>query len=255
MKTRTCILISIIVLSCLLNAAAPSTYGQAASVTRVRFARSQSSVTINSYLSRNRIYPIYVVSAKGGDQLYVRISAQWGGGIRLPFIINNPSGKPIAANENYDVNVAIRESGNYRIAIDSQSWLYKELQNGVRVPFELFIRINPTSGGVKQAASNPSRSWDAFWSRFSAAIRNKNRAAIKSMASSRFDLPNIDNTVSGWIRNLDRNNLWSLVQNSVNKGTTSCDSVDGRPCRCTRDNHLYFVFENGRWRFSGVGGV
>lgn len=100
-----------------------------------------------------------------------------------------------------------------------------------------------------------SQDWDAFWSRFSAAVRNKNRMAIKSMASSRFDWQAIDNSIGAWIRNLDRNNLWYLVQNSVNKGTMSCDPIDGRPCRRTRDSHLYFVFEHSRWHFSGIGGV
>lgn len=138
------------------------------------------------------------------------------------------------------------------VYINTQPWVNNMLAlNATRV-----IKLDGQTGPKNtQQASPQSSNWDTFWNAFSAAVRNKNRAAIRSMASSRFDLPNIDNTVSGWIRNLDRNNLWYLVQNSVNKGTTSCDPIEGKPCRCTRDLHLYFVFENGRWHFSGVGGV
>jgi hypothetical protein len=103
--------------------------------------------------------------------------------------------------------------------------------------------------------SRRNSDWDRFWNRFSAAVRNKNRAAIKSMALDRFDWQALDNTVGAWIRNLDRNNLWFSVQNSVNRGTTSCDAINGRSCRCTRDNHLYFVFKDNRWHFSGIGGI
>jgi hypothetical protein len=113
----------------------------------------------------------------------------------------------------------------------------------------------PSSLAPTRAPSKENRDWDKFWNRFSAAVRNKNRAAIKSMASSHFDWIAIDNSIGAWIRNLDRNNLWYLVQNSLSKGTMSLDSVDGKPSRCTRDGHLNFVFENGTWRFSGIGGV
>lgn len=115
--------------------------------------------------------------------------------------------------------------------------------------------IPSTVASTAGVGSKGNSDWDAFWSRFSAAVRNKNRAAIKSMASNDFDWIAADNSIGAWIRNLDRNNLWYLVQNSVSKGTMSCDSVDKKPSRCTRDGHLIFVFKNSTWHFSGIGGV
>jgi hypothetical protein len=106
----------------------------------------------------------------------------------------------------------------------------------------------------KRTTETANKTWDAFWSKFSTAVKNKNKATIKSLASSRFTWHDADDTVSAWLKNLDSSKLWYLVQNSVKKGTMTYDSGEKKPWQVTRDNHLLFVFENGSWRFYGIMG-
>lgn len=115
----------------------------------------------------------------------------------------------------------------------------------------LFLLLVPTLAYSQSAAD---KSWNAFWSRFSTAVKTKNRAAIKSMASTRFTWHDVDDRVSAWLKNLDKSRSWYMVQNSVDKGTVPYNSGERKPWRVTRDDHLLFVYEGGRWRFYGIMG-
>lgn len=122
--------------------------------------------------------------------------------------------------------------------------------------FLLLFLIVPSASFAqsKRTTETANKTWEAFWNKFSAAVKNKNKPTIKSLASSRFTWHDADDTVSAWLKNLDSSKLWYLVQNSVKKGTTPYDSGEKKPWRVTRDNHLLFVFENGSWRFYGIMG-
>ena len=107
---------------------------------------------------------------------------------------------------------------------------------------------------VSFAQNSADKSWNTFWVKFSTAVKTKNRTAIKSMASKRFTWHDADDTVSAWLQYLNQSKLWYLVQNSVNKGTMAYNSGEKKPWRVTKDNHLLFVFENGKWKFYGIMG-
>ncbi len=96
----------------------------------------------------------------------------------------------------------------------------------------------------KRTTQAANKTWNAFWSRFSTAVKNKNRAAVKAMASSRFTWHEAyDDSVSAWIQNLDKNKLRHLVQNSVKKGTVSYDAGEKKPWRVTSDNHCFLCLK------------
>ena len=100
-------------------------------------------------------------------------------------------------------------------------------------------------GATKQAAS---KSWNVFWAKFTKAVNNKSKKQVAALTARDFTRSR-DETIYQWLEHQS----WRNIQNSVNKGTKPHGvSGDGSEIyRITRNNHLLFVFANGRWAFFG----
>lgn len=123
----------------------------------------------------------------------------------------------------------------------------------LRLLFLMVFLLIPaiTFAQTSQKTAIAEKSWNAFWMKFRTAVKTKNRAAIKAMALQK-DFEDGTETVDDWLRNVDTNNWWYLVRNSVDKGTGHYrENGSGRPARQTRDHHLHFVYTKNGWRFKG----
>lgn len=98
--------------------------------------------------------------------------------------------------------------------------------------------------------SSAAPGWDAFLAKFRAAVKSRNKVAIKAMASKTFE--GYTETVSEWLRRLDEEDHWYMLENALEKGTIAYREIGtGRPARATQDHQFFFVYENHRWRFDG----
>lgn len=104
----------------------------------------------------------------------------------------------------------------------------------------LFVSI---SGFAQTSAAD--RSWNAFYTKFSNAIKTKNRSAIRAMADKGFGGRCANVSVNEWMKGLDSQKLWGEVIKSINKGTTVSSDRKER----IADNYLIFRFINGKWTF------
>ena len=122
----------------------------------------------------------------------------------------------------------------------------------IRLLFLLVLMVVPPVAFSQSAAE---KSWRPFWTQFSAAVRAKNKAAVKRLMSSERDFfsGGGGETRDQWLQMLDDNKLWGLVQKSVAKGVIPYNE-SGRIGRITKDRHLIFQYIGGRWRFVGVMG-
>ena len=112
------------------------------------------------------------------------------------------------------------------------------------------------SAAFAQTNAAANRSWPGFWRQFTAAVKNKNRAAIKRLMSSEADFISVGGIASrnDFLRMFNDKSYWRDVQDSVDKGTVSYTSEKGRSARRTRDRYLTFEYIGGRWRFIGLMG-
>lgn len=99
------------------------------------------------------------------------------------------------------------------------------------------------------------KSWRPFWTQFSAAVKAKNKVAVKRLMSSERDFfsGGGGETRDQWLQMLDDNKLWGLVQKGVAKGVIPYNE-SGRIGRITKDRQLIFQYIGGKWRFVGVMG-
>ncbi len=96
--------------------------------------------------------------------------------------------------------------------------------------------------------ADASRSWNAFWTKFSAAINAKNKSAVKSMMVAERDFDSAGGeTRDQWLASV----RWAELKQSVRKGV-KVRNYDGKPGRISKDNYLLFAYVGGRWRFMGV---
>jgi hypothetical protein len=100
------------------------------------------------------------------------------------------------------------------------------------------------SAATKKAAS---KSWNAFWTKFSTAVKTKNRKAFISLAIKGFEDPGGFN-IEQWLDSTS----WSRLRNSVNKGTKDYSPGSKKVMRITRNRDLIFVYEKKGWRFLGA---
>jgi hypothetical protein len=117
---------------------------------------------------------------------------------------------------------------------------------------------NKCPSSIQRAPRNRSKQqeWNSFWSTFRAAVSNRDRAALVTMMSARFDSGG-DGAYSpdAWIKLMDRNSFWPMTQKAVSSGTRLSRANNGRPIRVTND--MYLFFERGpdaRWRWAGIVG-
>lgn len=106
-----------------------------------------------------------------------------------------------------------------------------------------------------QAKNNADKSWQPFWTEFSAAVNKKNKAGVKKLMSQEKDFfsGGGGETRDEWLQMIDEQRWWGRLQKSVRLGTKPYN-YDGRPSRITKDNHLIFVYIGRQWRFVGLMG-
>lgn len=110
----------------------------------------------------------------------------------------------------------------------------------------------PASAFAQKASAD--KSWQSFWTQFSAAVKKKSPAALKRLAAPKANFSNGGGLESPaeWIAIIQKDNLWNEYQSSVAAGTKSfrCETT----CRMTKNQHLMFEVIGGRWRWTGLVG-
>jgi hypothetical protein len=108
---------------------------------------------------------------------------------------------------------------------------------------------------VASAQSAAEKSWKPFWTRFSSAVKSRDKVAVKRLMSSEKDFfsGGGGDTRDQWLQMLDDSKLWGEVQRSTAKGVVAAN-VAGRIERITKDRNLIFQYIGGRWRFVGIMG-
>lgn len=95
-----------------------------------------------------------------------------------------------------------------------------------------------------------NKSWNAFWTKFSAAAKAKNVSALLRLSVSENDFSN--GGAAGNRRQLIGESL-GLIKDSVSRGTMPYTD-SRRPARITKNNALIFEYINKRWWFIGFMG-
>jgi hypothetical protein len=101
---------------------------------------------------------------------------------------------------------------------------------------------------IAPKVANASQDWGVFWSRFSTAVRNRNRAAILALAidSSRFERDAGEDSREDWA---DR------IAGRENKYFVSILNSGFKPLnggKITRKGCLWFKFIDNRWYWAGT---
>jgi hypothetical protein len=116
------------------------------------------------------------------------------------------------------------------------------------------IRDNsPQSEGIAPRRASISQDWDTFWTAFSAAVRNRDRTALKRMMSSPFEGGGAMLSPDEWIKIIDQvrdgETGWPQLRKSVASGTKPIGNYGRRPQRITNDGYLIFeLATDGKWR-------
>ena len=104
--------------------------------------------------------------------------------------------------------------------------------------------------------SSNHQDWNSFWRAFRTAVNDRNRVALITMMSPRFDSGG-DGAYSpdAWVKLMDRNSFWRMTQKAVSSGTRVSRANEGRSIRITNDAYLFFDRgPDARWRWAGVVG-
>lgn len=93
--------------------------------------------------------------------------------------------------------------------------------------------------------------WDAFWTKFSAAVnqRDKNAMIALSLQTNEFFDGGGGGTAAQWINTADEE-TWKYWQKAITKGTKVFEKTQ----RITKNDYMYFDFKNGNWFWAGVVG-
>jgi hypothetical protein len=108
--------------------------------------------------------------------------------------------------------------------------------------------------------ADANRAWQRFWHQITAAIKKKDRVALRKMMPKNFDDGGGGLTPSEWLKFIDENERrgsWSDLQKSFARGTVINKNwpSKGIPTRITKDNRYFFEFrKDKRWYFGGVVG-
>lgn len=103
-----------------------------------------------------------------------------------------------------------------------------------------------------QAQTVATKSWPAFWTKFTTAINKKDTTSLRKMMSDDFFDGGGGGTASQWLESMQTNNSWTFYKPIVAKGTKT-DTCD-IPCRSTKDGYLLFEYRKNKWLWVGLGG-
>jgi hypothetical protein len=111
----------------------------------------------------------------------------------------------------------------------------------------MFLLPNAAPAQSRQTpAAAAQKSWNAFWAKFSRAVKNKDRQTIIALTSKKFFSAGGE-TIEEWISEPS----WAELEESVNAGTKDFRENKKEIWRITHDNYLLFVYEKKGWRFYG----
>lgn len=117
----------------------------------------------------------------------------------------------------------------------------------------IFLLILPTAlaQNSNSTSAQANRTWPAFWRQFGAAIKTKNRVALKGLMApeGEFFSGGGGETRDEWITMIG----WKRLRTALTIGTMPYNKGQN-PGRITKDKGLIFEFVSGRWRFTGVMG-
>ncbi len=99
------------------------------------------------------------------------------------------------------------------------------------------------SAATKKAAS---KNWNSFWTKFSTAVKNKDRKTFIALTRKGF-FDAGGSTIEEWIDNVS----WSRLRSSVNKGTKDYSPGSKIVMRITKNRDLIFEYGKNGWRFLG----
>lgn len=113
---------------------------------------------------------------------------------------------------------------------------------------------------IEPRGGTQSEDWDSFWNLFRAAVRKRDRIALRQLMSTNFEWAGDGNVNAGEaITYIDQGVVsWQNILKSVNSGVINCKSKDsscwnfsGRQAKRTiKPNWLVFeIGADGRWRW------
>jgi hypothetical protein len=113
------------------------------------------------------------------------------------------------------------------------------------------------TAGAKRSLAD--QSWPTFWRRFTTAINNKDREALKKMMPDDFDDGGGGLPPDEWLQYIDeneRNGSWRDLRRSFAQGTRPDKRpAGGIPTRVTKDRGYYFEFrKDKKWYFAAIAG-
>lgn len=110
---------------------------------------------------------------------------------------------------------------------------------------------------ILMAQSAASKAWQPFWTKFSAAVNNKNFQALNALTLRPFDSGGgAEDTLAEFFQG-DRawkNKIWWSLSEAVKAGTKPTDKIDGKLARTSKNNYALFVSTKSGWRFWGLWG-
>lgn len=114
--------------------------------TRVRFKRGTSSAVIKGKLSSRVLERVYLVGAKRGQTLDLKVRVKSDQGDAFDFVnvsVTSPSGRPLSnAAEQNGSHVSLPETGSYRISLSPPGRFYREHISGyIELTYWLTVAI------------------------------------------------------------------------------------------------------------------
>jgi hypothetical protein len=95
-----------------------------------------------------------------------------------------------------------------------------------------------------------NKSWNTFWQSFQTAVKNRNKATLKSMMSKESFVADGGLMSSSSERNSFINGIgskeWKMMDAAIKKGIKVMDNTG----KATKGELLIFRFENGKWYWS-----
>lgn len=132
--------------------------------------------------------------------------------------------------------------------------MFQKLKTGLKFKKILFVVLilavfiaipNITKAQSSATQKAAAKSWNAFWAKFSKAVKNKDRKGFIALTRKGF-MDAGGSNIKEWLDSTS----WSRLRNSVNKGTK--DYSHGREIgRITKNGDLIFEFGKNGWKFFG----